>query len=167
MLFAGNVKKVTRWSQKMNLYMPLTASWDWSKKWDLPIYPAQCSHLVIEWEVPLRWVLHSHPCFPFRLDKNLGVQTHNVFSPSAQRRRRLIFLIRLSRILGSANSQSSREAIEALHSGEHSVNQFMQLDPCYRSLRLQHWSTCPTSPPLLSPSSTLSTSLTDPQPPRP
>ncbi len=37
-----------------------------------------------------------------------------------------------TRILGSANSQKAREAIEALHSGEHSVNQFMQLDPCFR-----------------------------------
>ncbi len=43
-----------------------------------------------------------------------------------------------TRILGSANSQRAREAIEALHSGEHSVNQFMQLDPCYRSMRLQN-----------------------------
>ncbi len=45
-----------------------------------------------------------------------------------------------TRILGSANSQRTREAIEARsYSGEHSVNQFMQLlDPCYRSMRLQH-----------------------------
>ncbi len=43
-----------------------------------------------------------------------------------------------TRILGSANSQRVREAIENLHSGEHRVNQFMQLDPCYRSMRLQH-----------------------------
>ncbi len=43
-----------------------------------------------------------------------------------------------TRILGSANSQRAREAIEALHSAKHSVNQFMQLDPCYRSMRLQH-----------------------------
>ncbi len=55
-------------------------------------------------------------------------------------------------ILGSANSQRAREAIEALHSGEHSVSQFMQLDPCYRSVRWQNWSTCtppPFPPPLL------------------
>ncbi len=32
-----------------------------------------------------------------------------------------------TRILGSTNSQMAREAIEALHSGEHSVNQSMQL----------------------------------------
>ncbi len=37
-----------------------------------------------------------------------------------------------------ANSHRAREAIEALHSGEHSVHQFMQLDPYYRSMRLQH-----------------------------
>ncbi len=43
-----------------------------------------------------------------------------------------------TRILGSANSQRVREAIEVLHSEEHSVNQFMQLDPCYRLIRLQH-----------------------------
>ncbi len=35
-----------------------------------------------------------------------------------------------TRILESANSQRAREAIKALHSGEHSVNQFMQLYPC-------------------------------------
>ncbi len=42
-----------------------------------------------------------------------------------------------TRILGSANPQRAREAIEALHSGENSVNQFMQLDPRYRSMHLQ------------------------------
>ncbi len=36
-----------------------------------------------------------------------------------------------TRILGSANFQRVREAIEALHWGEHSVNQFKQSDPCY------------------------------------
>ncbi len=51
-----------------------------------------------------------------------------------------------TRILGSANFQRAREAIEALHLGEHSVNQFVQLDPCYRLMRLQHWSICPSSP---------------------
>ncbi len=28
---------------------------------------------------------------------------------------------------------------QARHSGEHSVNQFMQLNPCYRSVRFQYW----------------------------
>ncbi len=39
------------------------------------------------------------------------------------------------RILLSANSQSTHDEIKALHSGEHSVNQFIQLDLCYRSMR--------------------------------
>ncbi len=34
-----------------------------------------------------------------------------------------------SRIFESAKSQRAHEAIEALHSGEHSVDQVMQLDP--------------------------------------
>ncbi len=42
------------------------------------------------------------------------------------------FNLQDTRILGSANSQRAREAIEALHLGEHSVNQFMQLNPRYR-----------------------------------
>ncbi len=52
-----------------------------------------------------------------------------------------------TRILGSANSLRPHEAIEALNSGEHSINQFMQLDLCDRSMRVHHWLTCPTAPP--------------------
>ncbi len=37
LLFADDVKMVTRRSQSMNLRSSLTAAWDWSKKWDLPI----------------------------------------------------------------------------------------------------------------------------------
>ncbi len=33
------VKMVTRRTQKMNFHSSLTAAWDWSKKWDLPINP--------------------------------------------------------------------------------------------------------------------------------
>ncbi len=43
-----------------------------------------------------------------------------------------------TRIIRSANSQRARDAIDVLHSGGHRVNQFMQLDPCYRLMRLQH-----------------------------
>ncbi len=43
LLFADEVKMVTRWSQRMNLHRSLTAAWDWSKTWDLPINPTKCS----------------------------------------------------------------------------------------------------------------------------
>ncbi len=36
LLFADYVKMVTR-TQDMNLHSSLAATWDWSKKWDLPI----------------------------------------------------------------------------------------------------------------------------------
>ncbi len=54
LLFADDVKMVTRWSQSMNLRSSLTAAWVWSKKWDLPINPTKRKYLRIEQEVPLR-----------------------------------------------------------------------------------------------------------------
>ncbi len=39
LLFADDVKMVTRRSQSMNLCSFLFAAWDWSKKLDLPINP--------------------------------------------------------------------------------------------------------------------------------
>ncbi len=39
LLFEDDVKMVTRRPQSMNLHSSLTAAWDWSKKWDLPINP--------------------------------------------------------------------------------------------------------------------------------
>ncbi len=54
LLFADDVKMVTRRSQNMNLHSSLTAAWDWSKKWDLPINPTKCNYLTIGREVPLR-----------------------------------------------------------------------------------------------------------------
>ncbi len=54
LLFMDDVKIVTRRSQSMNLRTSLTAAWDWSKKWDLPINPAKCNYLTIGREVPLR-----------------------------------------------------------------------------------------------------------------
>ncbi len=41
LLFADDVKVVTQRSQSMNLHSSLTAVWDWSKKWDLPINPTK------------------------------------------------------------------------------------------------------------------------------
>ncbi len=72
----------------MNFHSSLTAAWDWSKKWGLPINPTKCNYLTIGREVPLRLSF-----FPDRfvtniplskLVKDLGVQTDNVLSPSAQ-----------------------------------------------------------------------------------
>ncbi len=61
LLFADDVKMVTRRSQSMRLHSFLTAAWDWSKKWDLRINPTKCNYLTIGREVPLglffhRWV---------------------------------------------------------------------------------------------------------------
>ncbi len=39
LLFADDVKMVTRRTQNINLHVSLTAAWDWAKKWDLPINP--------------------------------------------------------------------------------------------------------------------------------
>ncbi len=46
LLFADDVKMVTRRTQNMNLHSFLTAAWDWSKKWDLPINPIKCNYLT-------------------------------------------------------------------------------------------------------------------------
>ncbi len=106
LLFADNVKMVTRRSQSMNLYSSLTATWDWSKKWELPINPSKCNYLTIGREVPLRLSFFRNgsrtPIPVSTLVKDLGVQTDNMFSPSAQcteaanKDRRLIFMIRRS-----------------------------------------------------------------------
>ncbi len=101
LLFADDV---TRRSQRMNLHNSLTAAWDWSKKWDLPIN--KCNYLTIGREVPLRLSFFPDgsgaPIPVSTLVKDLGVQTDNMFSPSAQcteaanNARRLIFMIRCS-----------------------------------------------------------------------
>ncbi len=106
LLFADDVKMVTRRSQSMNLHSSLSAAWDWSKKWGQPINPTKCNYLTIGREIPLRLSLSpdgsSTPIPVSTLVKNLGVQTDNMFSPSAQcteaanKARRLIFMIRRS-----------------------------------------------------------------------
>ncbi len=55
LLFADDVKMVTRRIQNMNLHKSITAEWDWSKKWDLKINPSKCNYLTIGREVPLRF----------------------------------------------------------------------------------------------------------------
>ncbi len=106
LLFADDVKMVTRRSQSKNLHSSLTAAWNWSKKWDLPINPTKCNYLTIGREVPLRLSFFPDgsgtPIPVSTLFKDLGVQTDNMFSPSAQctepanKARRLIFMIRRS-----------------------------------------------------------------------
>ncbi len=44
LLFEGDVKMVARRTENMSLHSPLTAAWDWSKKWDLPINPTKCKN---------------------------------------------------------------------------------------------------------------------------
>ncbi len=93
-------------AQTMNLYGHLTAAWDWSKKWDPPINPTKCNYLTIGREIPLRVSFFPDgsgaPISVSTLVKDLGVQTDNMFSPSAQcteaasKARRLIFMIRRS-----------------------------------------------------------------------
>ncbi len=55
LLFADDVKMVTRRSQSLNLRSSLTAAWNWSKKWDQPINPTKCNYLTIGREVLLRF----------------------------------------------------------------------------------------------------------------
>ncbi len=54
LLLADDVEMVTQRAQNMNLHSSLTATWDWSKKWDLPINPTKCNYLIIGLEAPLR-----------------------------------------------------------------------------------------------------------------
>ncbi len=72
----------------MNLHSSLAAAWDWSKKWDLPINPSKYNYLTIGREVPLRLSFFpdgSGTPIPVSTKvKDLGVQTDNMFSPSAQ-----------------------------------------------------------------------------------
>ncbi len=88
LLSADDVKMVTRRSQSMNIRSSLTAAWDWLKKWDLPINPTKCNDLTIGREVPLRLSYFPDgsgtPIPVPKLVKDLGVQTDNMFSPSAQ-----------------------------------------------------------------------------------
>ncbi len=62
----------------MNLRSSLIFEWGWAKKWDLPI---KCKYLTIGREAPLR---SGTPIPESKLVKDLGVQTENGFSPSAQ-----------------------------------------------------------------------------------
>ncbi len=72
----------------MNLHRSLTAAWDWSKKWDLPVNPTICNYLTIGRKVPLRLSFFPDgsgtPIPVSTLVKDLGVQTDNMFSHSAQ-----------------------------------------------------------------------------------
>ncbi len=47
LLFGYDFKLVTHLTQNMKLHSYLTVSWDWSKKWDLPINPTKCNYLTI------------------------------------------------------------------------------------------------------------------------
>ncbi len=98
LLFADDVKMVTPRPQSMKLHTSLIAAWDWSQKWDLPTNPAQCNYPTIGQEIPLRSSFFPDgfgTSIPLsKLVKDLGVQVDNVFSPSANKARRLIFTIR-------------------------------------------------------------------------
>ncbi len=89
-------------SRSMNLRTFLTAAWDWSKKWDLPINPTKFSYLTIGARLSFFSDGSGTSIAVSTLVKDLGVQTDNMFSPSAQcteaanKARRLIFMIRLS-----------------------------------------------------------------------
>ncbi len=94
LLFADDVKIVSRRSQSMNLRSSLTAAWDWSKNW------ARSSHGVVFFP---RWVWHPHPC------------THICRGPAqcteaANKARQLIFMIR--------RSPSSYSKVRATAEGE-------------------------------------------------
>ncbi len=84
LLFADDVKMVTRRSQSMNHHSSLTPAWDWSKR--LSFFPDGS----------------DTPIPVCNLVKDLGVQTDNMFSPCVQRTeaankaRRLIFMIKHS-----------------------------------------------------------------------
>ncbi len=88
LLFAHDVKMVTRRSQSMNLHSSLTAAWDWSKKWDLPINPTKCNYLTFWRESRLRLPFSpdgSGTTNPVsKLVKDLDVKTDNVCFLSAQ-----------------------------------------------------------------------------------
>ncbi len=47
LLFEDDVKMVTPRAHNTNLHSFLTATWDWSQKWDIPINPAKCKYLSI------------------------------------------------------------------------------------------------------------------------
>ncbi len=80
LLFAEDVKMVTRRSQSMNLRSSLTAARDWSKKCDLPINPTKCYYPTIGRKVPLRLSLFPNgfdtPIPVSKLVKDLKVQTY-------------------------------------------------------------------------------------------
>ncbi len=93
--------------------MNLTAAWDWWKKWDFPVNPTKCNYLTIGREARPpeivffpRWVWH--PISVSKVAKDLGVQTDDMFSPSAQcteaanKARRMIFMIRRFKVRATA-----------------------------------------------------------------
>ncbi len=84
LLFADDAKMVTWPSQSINHHSSLTAAWDRSKKWDLPINPSKCNYLTIGREVPLTLSFFPDgsdtPIPVSKLDKDLGVQTESSLS---------------------------------------------------------------------------------------
>ncbi len=97
---------VTRRTQNRNFHSSLTAACDWSKKWNLPINPTKCNYLTFGRESPLRlsvFPVGYGTAIPVsKLVNDLGVQTDNMFSPTAlcteaaNKARRLVFMIRRS-----------------------------------------------------------------------
>ncbi len=107
LLLADDIKMVTRRSQSMNLHSSLTAAWDWSQKWDLPINPTKSNlYLTIGREVSLSLSFFPNwsgtPIPVSKSVKDLKVQTDDMFSSFVQcteatnKDRRLIFTIRHS-----------------------------------------------------------------------
>ncbi len=123
----------------MNLRSSHTTAWDWLKKWVLPINPTKCKHLTTGREVPPTLSVYpdeSSTTIPVsKYVKDLGVQTGNVFSQSAQgseaanKARRLIILVRRS-FQGLSNSPFIRlcGALVCMHpkNGVPSMNHWVE-----------------------------------------
>ncbi len=81
-LFADDIKMATPRKPNMNLQSSLVAIWD------LLINPAKCNYHTIGREVSLGFSFFPGGCGTpttvSKLVKDLGVQTDNAFSPSAQ-----------------------------------------------------------------------------------
>ncbi len=78
LLFADDDKMVTRRTPNMGHHSFLTATWDWLKKWGLPINPTKCNYFTTGREAPLRLSFFHDwfgtPISVPELVKNLGVE---------------------------------------------------------------------------------------------
>ncbi len=110
LLFADDVKLVSRRGDIATLQQDLNRVTEWAAQWDLPLNANKCSHLPIGPLPPEPLTIgHDHPLAIVDEARDLGVLIHSTFKPTRQcieaanKARRVLFLIKRSFLKLSPN----------------------------------------------------------------